>query len=458
MLDRRTFIETIVASAIGAAGLRYQGDGPLGSRDAIGTGAPRAPRILVVSGWQIVNIGDIAHTFGLLALLEKHAPGVEVQLMPRDVRGGVKELLLRRFSGRNGTLGITIVGAGSPGTREQEIAAAYEYNDFLLHSSGPYVVAEPELTRWAATGKPYGIYGVTLGAPGGPLLELLRGARFVYLRDRVSVGRVKGVLDRQPAPRPVVDFAPDAAFATDIRNPEVAGQFARDYGLENGRFLCCIPRLRYTPYWEIENREPRDQAERDKQRRNEETKDADFALLRAAVVAATEAGMRVLLCPEDRSQVEIGRRYLYNELPVGLTLRDRADQVAARRTAQVVLRESFWLTDEAVSIYRRSAGLFGYEMHSPILCIGNGVPAIVGRSEEQTSKGTMWNDIGLPQWLFDIGDEASRAGLVPAVREMAANPAAARATAEQARDRVRAFERERMANVASAAGQAVRAG
>jgi hypothetical protein len=33
--------------------------------------------------------------------------------------------------------------------------------------------------------------------------------------------------------------------------------------------------------------------------------------------------------------------------------------------------------------------LFGLEMHSPIMAIGNGIPAIVGRFAEQTSKGFM---------------------------------------------------------------------
>jgi hypothetical protein len=32
----------------------------------------RPPRILLRSSWQIVNIGDIAHTPGVLALIEKH--------------------------------------------------------------------------------------------------------------------------------------------------------------------------------------------------------------------------------------------------------------------------------------------------------------------------------------------------------------------------------------------------
>lgn len=44
-------------------------------------------------------------------------------------------------------------------------------------------------------------------------------------------------------------------------------------------------------------------------------------------------------------------------------------------------------------------------MHSPIMCIGNGVPAIVCRFAEQTSKGIMWDDIGLGDWLFDLDNE-----------------------------------------------------
>ena len=43
---------------------------------------------------------------------------------------------------------------------------------------------------------------------------------------------------------------------------------------------------------------------------------------------------------------------------------------------KVVWRDRYWLTDEALSTYVRGAGLFGNEMHSPIMCIGNGVPAL----------------------------------------------------------------------------------
>ena len=40
----------------------------------------RRPRILLRSSWQSVNIGDIAHTPGVLALLARHFPQADVRL------------------------------------------------------------------------------------------------------------------------------------------------------------------------------------------------------------------------------------------------------------------------------------------------------------------------------------------------------------------------------------------
>lgn len=46
-------------------------------------------------------------------------------------------------------------------------------------------------------------------------------------------------------------------------------------------------------------------------------------------------------------------------------------------------------------------------MHGPIMAVGNGVPALVCRWEEQTSEGLMWSDIGLGDRLFDLDVEAA---------------------------------------------------
>jgi hypothetical protein len=205
--------------------------------------------------------------------------------------------------------------------------------------------------------------------------------------------------------------------------------------LEEGRFLCCIPRLRNTPYWTI----PAKKAPLDPQKhaRNEAMKEHDLAPLREAIVEVVrQTSMKVLICPEDETQMAIGREMLFDKLP---------DSVKAG----VVWRENYWLTDEALSTYVRSAGLFGAEMHSPIMCVGNGIPAIVCRWKEQTSKGIMWRDIGLGRWLFNMDEDDEIPGIVPAVLSLAKDPAAAKSLALQAQTFVRQLQRETMLRVAN---------
>ena len=129
--------------------------------------------------------------------------------------------------------------------------------------------------------------------------------------------------------------------------------------------------------------------------------------------------------------MEIGKEQLVDPLPADVR-------------AKVVWRQDYWLTDEALSTYVRSAGLFGAEMHSPIMCIGNGIPAIVCRFKEQTSKGFMWRDIGLDDWLFDLDDEAQVARIPSTVLALAQDPAAARAKAAAGRAVVEKRQRETM--------------
>src|SRR5690606_8201883 len=107
-------------------------------------------------------------------------------------------------------------------------------------------------------------------------------------------------------------------------------------------------------------------------------------------------------------------------------------------------RDKYWLTDEAVSTYARSAGLFGLEMHSPIMCIALGVPAIVCRFTEQTSKGFMWQDIGLGEWLFDMDTKTDVNRIVPTVLDMVKNPMDSKAKAMAALERVVKYQKETM--------------
>ncbi|WP_437194630.1 polysaccharide pyruvyl transferase family protein [Planctomicrobium sp. SH527] len=391
--------------------------------------AGSAPRILLRSSWQVVNIGDIAHTPGVLALIEKHLPEAEVILWASgDLTDEVAEMEHRRFPRLKIVKG-RIDENGKPSNPELDEAIGWA--DFLLHGSGPSFVAANDTRSFVKhTGKPFGVYGITFDNGSKEVIELLSSARFVFFRDSVSLKRAKelGVTS------PKMEFAPDGAFACDLRNDVAADAFLSTHDLQPGKFLCCIPRLRYTPYWLIRKNTSINE---DRARRNEEMREHDHKPLRDAISAVVrQTGTKVLLCPEDMTQVAIGKDNIYDKLPADVQ-------------KQVVWRDKFWLTDEALSTYSRSLGLFGLEMHSPIMCIGNGIPALVGRFSEQTSKGFMWRDIGLGDWLFDFDNPSDLEKLTPAVLKLVTDRQATLKTTLAAKARVETFQKDTMAYVKS---------
>jgi len=392
-ISRRTFVASSFAAAV-AAGIEAA------------AGPQRAPRILLRSSWQVVNIGDIAHTPGVLALLERHIPEAEVILWSSgDITPEVIAMEQRRFP----KLKIVKGGINADGTtRVPELDEAIDWCDFLLHGSGPSLVAYRDLAAFVRrTGKPFGVYGITYGGGSPEQQALMSRAKFLYFRDTVSLA--KATSERIACP--VMEFGPDGAFATDLRDDAAAAAFLQKNRLEDRRFLCCLARYRYTPYWLV-----KPGREKDPQRdaRNQAMREHDIRPLRDAVVAVVrQTDHQVLLCPEDMTQMTITKEEIYDQLPADVKPR-------------VVWRETFWLTDEALSVYRRSSGLFGLEMHSPIMALGNGIPAIVCRFEEQTSKGFMWRDIGLGDWLVDMDQPDDVARLTATVLSLATDPAAAR--------------------------------
>jgi hypothetical protein len=419
-MNRRTFLASASAAALVTA-LRAA------------TPAGRAPRILLRSSWQIVNIGDIAHTPGVLTLIERYLPKAEVRLWASgDLSEEVIAMEHRRFP--NLVIVKGTIGANGKASKP-ELADALAWTDFLLHGSGPSLVAARDVAAFVKhVGKPYGVYGITHGTNPTTADErtVFDGARFVFFRDELSLKLAR----TQNLKSPIVDFAPDGAFACDLRNDAAADAFLAAHDLTPGQFLCCIPKLRFTPYWLIRN-SPKDET---RHARNEAMKVADHAPLIEAINAVVrETKMKILLCPEDKTQMTVNKEQLYDHLPADVKPR-------------VVWREKFWLTDEALSTYMRSAGLFGHEQHSPIMCIGAGIPAIVCRWAEQTTKGDMWRTIGLGDWLFNMDVEADKKKVAPAVLAMAKDPAAARAKAEKARAVVERYQRDTMAVVARQLG------
>jgi polysaccharide pyruvyl transferase WcaK-like protein len=376
----------------------------------------RKPRILLRNAWQSQNIGDIAHYMGLLELLREHQIDCEIQLWPGNLENGADALLARTFPEVKVLKG------------KDAISAAIKECDFFLHGSSSGFGAWKDADRWhKETGKPFGVFGISLTSAEPQLIETLSKAAFVFFRETVSLEAAK----KHGCTAPIMEFGPDTAFGVvKLRNDEAATAFLRQHGLEEGKFMCCIPRYRWTPFWTIHKNRPMDET---KLQRNNEMKEHDHVPLRAAITSVTrETGMKVLINCEDQTQIQLGKEMLFDPLP---------DDVKKK----VVWRDRYWLTDEALSTYVRSAGLFGNEMHSPIMCISSGIPAVVCRFDEQTKKGFMWRDIGLEDWLFDLDKPEEVARIPSTVLAIAKDPAAAKAKALRAREVVHARQKANFA-------------
>jgi len=409
-MQRRQFLRSSGATSVALSMF-----GPLLSALAQAAPVGRKPRVLLRNGWQSINIGDIAHWIGLLELLDKHQIDVEIRFWASTLADGADQLLAKHWPQ------VQVIRG------KQQIDAAFEECDFYLSGSGSGFPAAGDCTRWRKeTGKPYGVMGVTLVTTSPEMIETLNRADFAYFRDGESVK----LAQQAGLTNPNSGFGPDTAFGVvNTRNDEAADRFLQQHDLEPGKFFVCIPRYRITPHWAINPARP---FEEEKHQRNEAMKDHDHRPHREAITRIVrETGMKVLVTCEDKTQIPLGKEMIVDLLPADVQ-------------KNVVWRDRYWLTDEALSTYVRSAGLFGNEMHSPIMAIASGIPAVVCRFDDQTKKGFMWRDIGLDEWLFDLDQPDQYAQIVPTILEIATNPAAARAKAEQARQVVLAKQAEQM--------------
>ena len=83
----------------------------------------------------------------------------------------------------------------------------------------------------------------------------------------------------------------------------------------------------------------------------------------------------------------------------------------------VAVLDRYWLTAEAASVYARAAAVVSFEMHSPIMAVATGTPAVQLRQPTDTRKGQMWRDVGLDAWLFEIDDSTGEGDRRPARRD-----------------------------------------
>lgn len=363
------------------------------------------PVVLLRSGWQTENIGDIAHTPGLLRLLELHVPRARVILWSNALDRGVAAMLSRHFPN------VRQVG-GSP--EELNTQGVFKEATFLLHGSGPGLVARNHVEAWTRLtgGKPWGAYGITVATGteaasaklDDALAQTLSTARFLFTRETRSLANLKAA----GLTGPQLDFAPDATFSLNVRNDEWAAAFLRRNLLEPGKFLVVVPRLRYTPYHKMRKVDWSAETISHREAVNARFAGPDHDKLRQAITSwVRKTELRVLLAPEMTYQVELLEPLLRTPLP---------DDV---RASVVPLRD-YWITDAAASVYARAAMVLSMECHSPIIACANGAPGLYVHQPEDGIKGQMWRDLGMGDNYFDV-DQADGAMLTSRVLDIAVN-------------------------------------
>lgn len=420
------------------------------------------PRILLRSSWQSVNIGDIGHTPGALSILHKHFPEAEVILWPGSLGHGSREMLTKGYPGLRIVEG-GIDKEGKPTTAA--LAQAWQQADLYLSGSGSgFPAANHAVAFHQSTNKPVGVFAVSsdpisgFGSgrdPEGGTLQSLRDralklppnhlsedlryimdrASFFFCRDSIT----RDYLKAQGVKSPIIEFGPDAQLGMHLRDDAKGDAWLAEHQLEPGKFVCVIPRLRYTPYYKIRNIPPND-TDRAKDAINDRTTETDHAKLRELMIAYIRAtGHKVLVCAEMTYQVPLGKEVLVDPLPESI-----------RRN--VVWRNTYWLPDEAASIYARSQCVVSMECHSPLIALHQGTPTFYVRQPTDTCKGEMYRDIGASEWLFEI-DETDGSQLWTKLEAVHRDPAAARAKVQS----IQSFVEERQRYMVAVARQALKA-
>lgn len=343
--------------------------------------------ILLISGWQDVNIGDITHTTGMLRVLRRHLPGAKIILWKSKMEGedsSAVRMIRKHFPE------VKII-AGSVDKAKHtlcggELLAAVEQADIFIHGSGPSVVRWDALDAWMRmTEKPFGIFGTTIGGVSAELKPVLEKAAFVFTRETASLE----VLKKQGLTGDHIRFVPDATFALDTRDDAAAQGFLDERALKPREFICVIPRLRYTPYPGRLEKNPH------MREVNEAKKEPDHAKAREAIIAWVEkTGLPVLVCPEMTYQVEIMDELLVQPLPAAVK--------------KLVQTRGYWMPDEAASVYAQAHTVLSFECHSPIIATAVGTPAFYLRQPEDTIKGQMYYDLGMADRVFEIEDTTGR--------------------------------------------------
>ena len=315
----------------------------------------RRPSILLISGWNLHNIGDVAITPGFLRLVQTHIPEAkvtvllasypkelgqyiqerfpDVDVMPNEFQGG--EPLSARMEQAFSDASLLVLNSG------MTLSYGYYGNEW-----DRYIGRLLAFSKASQMGIPFGIYGHSFDMikPPADILyrDILNRASFLYTRDSESLKVLGGAGVRCPE----MSFAPDSTFAFDLRDESRARAFLQRHRLESGKFTSFIPRL-------------------DVNRFRKDGKEKEHAAQTVAMIEhyVEKAREPVVLVHEVTRMLEPVKTMVFERL-------------SARAKPLVRYEPEFWMPDEAQSVYAHSRMVVSMEMHSIILGLAAGTPSL----------------------------------------------------------------------------------
>ncbi len=351
---------------------------------------PGRKKILLRTGWQMRNIGDVAFTPAMLGALERFIPEADVTCWASNIDEPGRAMIRRDFPRAKFIDG----GATAPGKpTPAHILEAFRDTDLFLYNSGMVInyglhgTHDMERTINSVTpmhlaanaGKPYGTWAQTFDVLNPPanivLRQILSGAKFLFTRESISVG----ILKDAGVAGPHIAFAPDIAFQFKQRNDTAAAAYLRSEGLERGKFLVAMIHYAVLDRPGVRERGP------------EYVQKMREVLIRWA----RETKLPILIAPEDDREIELGKQQLIDPMP---------DDVKPL----LKLRKTFWLPDEALSVFLASRTMFNMEPHGNIMALANGLPCLHCYEWAFGKKAEMFRDIGIGEWAFHLASATPR--------------------------------------------------
>jgi polysaccharide pyruvyl transferase WcaK-like protein len=389
----------------------------------------RGPSILLMSGWNLYNIGDVAITPGFLQLAKRHFPDARITMLAASYPKEIGEFLKPKFP----DLEIIPMGFHAGKKLTPELQAAFEGADLLVLNSGMtlsygyyglewerYIPRIMAFLKAREMGIPYGVWGHSFDKmePQADILyrDVFKSASFVYTRDTESLK----MLQTNGIRCPEMDFSGDATFGFSLRDTTRGEAFLREHRLEPGKFLAFIPRLDVSRF----------RSDGQEMNHAEQTRKIIIDYVRAT-------NQPVALVCEVKNELANAKNMVYDLLP-------------AEIKSQVRLQTEYWMPDEAQHVYSKATAVASAEMHSIILGLAAGTPSVHFYFRQAGLKQWMMRDIGTPEWLLDQ-DEVSPEKIAASLVDIAKNPDAARRKAAKAMEFVRTRQTEKFAVVRRAA-------